>query len=64
MLSLRNSDCLTELNRSAALNFLIPAATTLLVYYFVGSFIAGHILLTAAIAAILGGFQYPAADRP
>jgi hypothetical protein len=43
---------------------LIPAATAALVYYFVGSFIAGHILLTAAIAAILGGFQYPVANRP
>jgi len=42
---------------------LIPAATALLVYYFVGTFIAGHILLASAIAAILGGFQYPAANR-
>jgi hypothetical protein len=42
---------------------LIPAATAALIYYFVGTFIAGHILLAAAIAAILGGFQYPAANR-
>jgi hypothetical protein len=42
---------------------LIPAATAALVYYFVGTFIAGHILLAAAIAAILGGFQYPTANR-
>jgi hypothetical protein len=43
---------------------LIPAATAALVYYFAGTFIAGHILLTAAIAAILGGLQYPVANRP
>lgn len=43
---------------------LIPAATAAFVYYFVGSFIAGHLLLVAAIAAILGGLQYPAATRP
>ncbi|HZR06567.1 MAG TPA: hypothetical protein VFA61_12135 [Candidatus Udaeobacter sp.] len=42
---------------------LIPAATAALVYYFVGSFIAGHLLLTAAVAAILGGLQYPTANR-
>lgn len=42
---------------------LIPAATAGLVYYFAGSFIAGHILLAAAVLAILGGFQYPAANQ-
>jgi hypothetical protein len=42
---------------------LIPAATAALVYYFAGTFIAGHILLAAATLAILGGFQYPAANR-
>jgi len=42
---------------------LIPAATAALVYCFVGTFIAGHILLAAATAAILGGFQYPAENR-
>jgi hypothetical protein len=42
---------------------LIPAATAALVYYFVGTFIAGHILLAAAIAAILGGLQYPAVNQ-
>ena len=42
---------------------LIPAATAALVYYFAGSFIAGHILLTPAIAAIVGGFQYSVANR-
>jgi hypothetical protein len=42
---------------------LIPAATAVLVYYFVGNFIAGHLLLAAAIVAILSGFQYPAANQ-
>jgi hypothetical protein len=42
---------------------LIPAATAVLVYYFAGSFIAGHILLAAATLAILGGSQYPAANQ-
>jgi hypothetical protein len=42
---------------------LIPAATAMLVYYFVGNFIAGHLLLAAAIVAILSGFQYPAANQ-
>ena len=42
---------------------VIPAATAALVYYFVGTFIAGHILLAAAIAAIVGGLQYPAGKQ-
>lgn len=43
---------------------LIPAATAALVYFFLGNFIAGHLLLTAAAAAILGGLQYPTANPP
>ena len=34
---------------------LIPGATALLVYCFIGNFIGGHILIAAGIAAILGG---------
>ena len=43
---------------------LIPGATAALVYYFVGNFIAGHLLLAAAVAAILGALQYSTANRP
>lgn len=39
---------------------LIPAATAALVYYFVGAFIGGHVLVISGVAAILGGLQYPA----
>ncbi|SRR6266852_9759455 len=38
---------------------LIPVATAALIYYFIGSFIGGHVFLAAAIAAILGGLLYP-----
>lgn len=38
---------------------LIPTATAGLIYYFIGSFIGGHVFLAAAVAAILGGLQYP-----
>ena len=38
---------------------LIPAATAVLIYTFIGNFIGGHILLTAAIMAFVGGLQYP-----
>ena len=34
---------------------LIPLTTAMLVYYFIGNFIAGHLFLTASVAAILGG---------
>jgi hypothetical protein len=34
---------------------LIPLTTAMLAYYFLGNFIAGHLFLTAAVAAILGG---------
>jgi len=34
---------------------LIPLTTPMLAYYFIGNFIAGHLFLTASVAAILGG---------
>jgi hypothetical protein len=40
---------------------LIPAATAALIYMFVGSFVAGHILLATAAAAFLAGLQFPGA---
>jgi hypothetical protein len=42
---------------------LIPGATAALLYTFIGNFIGGHIMLIAAIAAFLGGLQYPASGR-
>jgi len=33
---------------------LIPAATAVLIYIFIGSFIGGHLLLAAALTAIIG----------
>jgi ABC-type spermidine/putrescine transport system permease subunit I len=33
---------------------LIPAATAVMIYIFVGSFFGGHILLAAAVAALAG----------
>ena len=38
---------------------LIPASTAILIYTFIGSFIGGHVLIVAAIAAFVGGLQYP-----
>jgi hypothetical protein len=38
-----------------ALLALIPAATAILIYTFIGSFIGGHIMLLAAVAAFVGG---------
>jgi len=47
---------------------LIPAATAILIYTFLGGFIAGHILLAIAILALLAGTQFPgsvaASERP
>ena len=37
---------------------LIPASTAILIYTFIGSFIGGHVLMVAAIAAFAGGLQY------
>jgi hypothetical protein len=41
---------------------LIPASTAGLIYTFLGGFIGGHIMLTAAVAAFMGGLQYPKAS--
>jgi hypothetical protein len=34
---------------------LVPVVTAALAYHFIGNFVAGHIFLTAGVAAILGG---------
>ncbi len=39
---------------AAILMALIPAATAVMIYVFIGSFIGGHILLAAAVAASAG----------
>lgn len=44
-----------------ALCALIPAATAALIYTFVGTFYAGHLLLVAAAAAFLAGIRFPRA---
>jgi hypothetical protein len=41
---------------------LIPAATSILIYTFIGSFIGGHVLIVAAIAVFAGGLQYPSTN--
>jgi hypothetical protein len=41
---------------------LIPAATAILIYTFIGSFIGGHVLIVAAIAVFVGGLQYPSTN--
>jgi hypothetical protein len=41
---------------------LIPASTAILIYTFIGSFIGGHVLIVAAIAAFVGGLQYPSTN--
>lgn len=40
---------------------LLPAATAVLIYIFLGSFFAGHILLGIATAAFFAGLQFPGA---
>ncbi len=40
---------------------LIPAATAGLVYCFVGSFLAAHLLMAAALAAFAAGLLFPTA---
>lgn len=45
---------------AVALLSLIPAATAVLIYVFVGSFFAAHLLLFAAAAALAGGALLPA----
>lgn len=41
---------------------LIPAATAICIYLFIGSFIGAHVLFAAALAAIAAGLQFPGAD--
>jgi hypothetical protein len=41
----------------------IPAATAVLLYLFLGSFFAGHLLLISAAAIFFAGAQFPAAER-
>jgi hypothetical protein len=43
---------------------VIPAATGVLIYIFVGNFYAGHLLLGTAAAAALAGFRLPAGMEP
>jgi len=38
---------------------LIPAATAILLYTFLGNFLAGHLLLAIAALAFLAGLQFP-----
>jgi uncharacterized membrane protein len=38
---------------------LVPVVTAALAYHFIGNFVAGHIFLTAGLAAILGGLLCP-----
>lgn len=38
---------------------LIPAATAVLIYTFLGAFFAGHLLLLIAILGVLGGATLP-----
>ena len=38
---------------------LIPAATAVLVYTFLGNFFAGHILLVTAVAVFFAGLLFP-----
>jgi hypothetical protein len=42
---------------------LVPSVTAALVYHFIGSFVGGHVFLTAGVAAILGGLLYPGMKR-
>jgi hypothetical protein len=44
---------------------LVPSVTALLIYIFMGNFVGGHILLAAAVAAIVGaiGLAARASDR-
>ena len=42
---------------------LIPAATAILLYTFLGNFFAGHLLLAIAGLAFLAGLQFPASDK-
>jgi len=39
---------------------LVPLATAVFIYHFIGNFIGGHIFLAGGLAAILGGVMLPA----
>jgi MFS family permease len=45
------------------LTALIPAATAILLYTFLGNFFAGHLLLVIAGLAFLAGLQFPASEK-
>jgi hypothetical protein len=42
---------------------LIPLATTIFIYHFIGNFIGGHIFLVGALTAIVGGLLLPGSGR-
>jgi hypothetical protein len=42
---------------------LIPAATAVLIYTFVGRFFPAHMLAVASVAAVLGGLRYPGSKQ-
>jgi hypothetical protein len=39
---------------------LVPLATAVFIYHFIGNFIGGHIFLAGGLAAVLGGLMLPA----
>ncbi len=43
---------------------LIPAATAILLYTFLGNFLAGHLLLSIAALTFLAGLQFPGSAAP
>jgi hypothetical protein len=43
---------------------LIPAATAILLYTFLGNFLAGHLLLAIAALTFLAGLQFPGSAVP
>ncbi len=43
---------------------LIPAATAILIYLFVGGFFAAHLLLAAGAAAFIAGLRFPGTPTP
>jgi hypothetical protein len=43
---------------------LIPTATAILIYTFLGPFFAGHFLLLPAVAAFVAGLRLPGAPSP
>lgn len=47
----------TSMRRIILLLALTPAASAVLIYAFMGSFFAGHLLVASALAAIMGGLN-------